>query len=881
MRRWIDRLRLRLRSLLRQAAVDAQLQRELRFHLDQQIAEYRAAGLTPDEARAAALRAFGPIGQIEEECRDMRGVTFFLNLVQDLRHARRSLMRQPQLVVAATISIAIGVSANSTIFSLATELLLSSPTAYRADRLVRIRTGNGSHVSYRQWRDLEQSGALSAVAGYQIEKEVNWRGTDRAIELHPLIVTANYFDVIGAPVAMGRPFTAAEAAAERGPTVAVISHGFWQRRLGGDPSIVGRPLTLNGQPYVVVGVLPAGIRSLPGYGVVPDIYLPLNRSLMPDLDIAHSAAVQLVGRLRDGQSLPQGRAALETVVRRLGRAGGDRDFARLDEFAPIGGIAQLADFSTMSAFFGLLMIVVGLILLIACANVAGLLLARSIVRQREIAVRAALGASRARLVQQLVTEALWLALLGTVAGLATALVLMSLLTKVPLPVPLPIDLRVGLDGRLLVHSLVMVLLTAVLCALIPALQATRPSLVPALRQEGLKYGGRRWTVRGLLVIGQVAVSLVLLVTALLFLRNLARSHALDPGFDTAHTVVAQVSFVEGRYTPESRGVFLEAAVDRLRSLQGVDAAAYAHGVPLTIRSGMTTGGDLRAGGNASIRVRYEGNFVGPGYFTTMGIRLISGREFLASDRPGAPPVAIVNGEFARRYLAGSDPIGQHIVLPGSPSAVEIVGVVANGKHRTLGEDQQAAVYEAFLQRGNRTRFVHILVHTIGAPDEAVRDVEQALSQMDSSAAVDVQTMRSTLAFAFLPSQAGAAMLGTLGTLGLALAMVGLYAVMSYSISRRTAEIGLRMALGASERAVMRLVFSDASVLAGSGILSGLAVAALITRPLAMFLVAGLSPTDPVSFAGTAILLGLVSFTASWSPARRAMRIDPVVALRHE
>jgi predicted permease len=881
MRRWIDRLRLRIRSILRQGAVDAQLQRELRFHLDQQIAEYRATGLTPDEARAAALRAFGPIGQIEEECRDMRGVTFFLNLMQDLRYARRSLTRQPQLVVAATISIAVGVSANSTIFSLATELLLSSPTAYRADRLVRIRTGNGSHVSYRQWHDLDQSGALSAIAGYQIEKEVNWRGTDRAIELHPLIVTANYFDVIGVPVAIGRPFTADEAAAERGPTVAVISHGFWQRRLGGDASIVGRPLTLNGQPYVVAGVLPAGIRSLPGYGVVPDIYLPLNRSLMPDLDIAHSAAVQLLGRLRDGQSLPQGRAALETVVQRLGRADGDQAFARLDEFAPIGGIAQLTDFSTTSAFFGLLMVVVGLILLIACANVAGLLLARSIVRRREIAVRAALGASRARLVQQLVTEALWLAVLGTAAGLATALVLMHLLTRVSLPLPLPIELRVGLDGRLVVHSLVMVLLTAVLCALIPALQATRPSLVPALRQEGLKYGGRRWTVRGLLVIGQVAVSLVLLVTALIFLRNLARSHALDPGFDTAHTVVAQVSFVEGRYTPESRGVFLEAAVDRLRSLPGVEAAAYALGVPLTIRSGMTTGGDLRAGGDAAFRVRYEANFVGPGYFTTMGIRQISGREFLASDRPGTPHVAIVNAEFARRYLAGSDPIGRHIVLPGSPSAVEIVGVVANGKHRTLGEEQQPAVYEAFLQRGNRTRFVHILVRTNGAPDGAVRDVEQAVSQMDSSAAVDVQTMRSTLAFAFLPSRAGAAMLGTLGALGLALAMVGLYAVMSYSVSGRTAEIGLRMALGASERAVMRLVLSDASVLAVSGILSGLAVAALITRPLAMFLVAGLSPTDPVSFAGTAILLGIVSVMASWSPARRAMRIDPVVALRQE
>jgi predicted permease len=882
MRRWIDRARLRLRSLVRGREVDAALQRELRQHLEEQVAENLAAGMSPAEARTAARRAFGPMGRIEEECREARRVALVQNLAQDLRYTLRSLAHQPLLVLAATISIAVAVGANSTIFSLATELLLSTPTTRQSDELVHIRMGSGSHVSYAQWQALQQSGALQGLAGYQFEVEVNWRGPNQAISLVPLIVTANFFDVLGVPVAMGRGFTAAEADANRNPDVAVISHGFWQRRLGGDPAIVGRTLVFNGLPYTVMGVLPKALRAFPGYGLAPEVYLPLSRQLMPDLDEPRGAAVALVGRLHEGHRVTEGRAALAAAGQRIGALFNDKQFGNPSQFSPIGGLG--GEFAAVAAFFGVLLIAAGLILAIACANVAGLLLARSTVRRREIAIRVALGASRGRLVQQLLTEGLWLAVFGTACGLLLMAVLMGLIKRVSLPVPMPIEVHGAFDGRLLLYSTILMLLTTLLSGLAPALQATRPSLVPALKQEEPRYGHRRWTLRGLLVIGQVAVALVLLVTALLFLRNLTRAQAASPGFDTTRTLVAKVSFVEGHYTRESRAAFLEAAVARLRALPAVDRAAYASAMPLTIRSGMTTGAELRiADKGQPFLARYEVNLVGPEYFATMGIPLARGREFRPTDRTGAPVAAIVNEEFVRRYLSGADPVGQHLTLPGFEMSyvAEIVGVVANSKHRTIGEDQQAAVYESFLQRGNRGRFVHIVVRTRSDPAASVRDVQQILSQMDPSAAIDVEPVQSALAFAFMPSRIGAALLGAVGLLGLALAMVGLYAVMSYAVSRRTAEIGIRMALGASRAAVLRLVLGDAAILAGGGILLGLGIAALVTRPLAMFLVTGLSASDPVSFAGTALVLGAVSLAAAWSPARRALRIDPAMALRDE
>jgi predicted permease len=883
MRRWLDLLHLRTRALFLGRRLDTDLRNEIEVHVQEQTDEYIAAGMRPNEARSAALRAFGPVAAIEEQCRDARRVSVVQNIAADLRYTLRSLRRQPLLVAAATLSIAVAIGANTAIFTVATELLLATPTTARPSELVHVRTRNGSHVSYLQWQDLARSGALAGLAGYQIEAEVNWRGPERSITVVPLIVTANFFDLLGVPVAMGRGFTADEAHAARQPRLAVISHGFWQKQLGGDPSAVGRTLVINGHPYTVLGVLPAKLRAFPGFGLAPDLYLPLNGDLMPDLDQRSAAAVQLVGRLHPGQTDSQAHAALSTVIQHIDAQNPDARLGGIAQLTRVGGsLLEIPRSAELGAFFLMLLVVVGLILGIACANVSGLLLARATGRRREIAVRVALGASRARLVQQLLTEGLWLATFGTASGLLLMFVLLRALASLSLPLPVPVELHAAFDRRFVLYVFALLTFTTLLCSLIPAWQATRSSIVPGLKQEEPRYAHRRWTLRGILVMGQVMIALVLLLTALLFVRNLTRARSVDPGFDVRRAVVAQVGFVEGRHNSETRVAFLEEAVARLETVPAVERASYARGVPLTLRSGMTIGVRMDIEGAAPTQVFYEANFVGPEYFSTMGIPVLNGREFSNGDRAGAPAVAIVNEEFARRYFNGRDPVGRHITLPAEPPyAARIVSVVANSKHRTLGEDQAAAVYEPLLQRGNHGRFVHVLARMRDGTPAPLADIERLLAELDPSAAIEVRTMRSTLAFAFLPSQVGAALLGSLGVLGLALAMVGLYAAISYAVSRRTGEIGIRMALGASRPQVLRLVIADAAIIAGVGIVVGLAVAAFITRPLAMFLVAGLSVTDPVTFGGAAALMGAVSLLAATIPARRAMRIDPAGALRAE
>ena len=884
MARTIDRLRLRLRSLFRGAEADASLKDEIRVHLAEQIDVNVAAGMSPQEARTAALRAFGPMDLVEEQCRDTRGVAFVEHLLLDLRYSLRSLLGQPLLVAASTISIAVAIGANTTIFGLATSLLLATPTTHEADRLAHIRMGSGSHVSYRQWRDLSESGALAALTGFNVEASINWRDGDRTVSLAPLFVAPNFFDALGVPFALGRGFSAHEAPAERNPLLAVVSHGFWTARLGASPEVLGRSLTINGRPYTILGVLAPDVRSIIGFGLAPEVYLPLSRELLPDLDAVDSGAVELIGRLHDGQSFGEGRAALTTVARRLARDYGNASFGTVTQFVPVDSPERLGSLAVVGTFFVVLFVAVGLVLAIACANVAGLLLARATVRGREIAVRVALGASRWRLVQQLLTEGFWIAIAGTACGLGLMKILETLLSQVSLPLPLPLELRVDLDLRLLLYVAALTIATTALSALAPALQATKRSQWPALRQ-GDSRSGSRTRLRGALVVGQLAVALVLLVTASLFVRNLTLAQYLDPGFETVDTYVGRIGFVEGRHDRQSRTAWLEQAAARVRGIAGVRAASFAFGAPLTIRSGMSTGFELTVEGEGrKIRAQYENNFVGPGYFETLGMRLLRGRDFIGTDDGSSPAVIVINEEFARRYFDAADPIGRRLLLPGptdSTYPAEIVGIVSDSKHRSLGEEQQAAIYEAYAQRAHQQRLAHLFVRAEPGVVLSTRAIAAAIQRLDPSAAIEVEPMREALAFAFLPSRVGAAVLGTLAVLGLALAMAGLFAVVSYSVSRRTGEIGIRMALGATDGAVLRLVLKDAVVLAGLGVALGLSVSWFITQPLAAFLMTGLSTSDLPTFVGASLVLVLVSLLAAWIPARKAVRIDPVGALRWE
>lgn len=880
--RALDVLRHRLASLFRGASADRDLDRELRAHLELEADALVSGGMDAGDARRLAVSTFGGYQRVREEARDARGVSFVENLLRDIRYAVRGLAREPMLVLAATVSIALGAGGNLAVFSLAREFVFSRPDVRRPAEVVQMTVSHGSHVSYQRWLDLDASGALGALAGYSIEKQVNWLNRDAAISLVPMIVTANFFDVTGVPVALGRPFSTAEARAEDDPRIVILSHAFWQGSFGGDTGIIGRAITLNGESYTVLGVLAPRLRTVAGFSISPPLILPLTRALVPELLRPGAPIVKPIGRLKEGQTLEQGRAAVDAVDRNLGRLAGDTVYAGVQAFSPVGTMSGPKERRVLGGFFVLLALASLMVLLIACANVAGLLIARANRRRQEIAVRLAIGGTRYRLVQQLLVEGAWLALFGTVAGVALSMAFMTLVNGITLPVPIPVELHLAPDRPLLLAAIGVVLLTIVACGVLPAFGATRLALVPALKREEPLGRGRRLTLRSALLAGQVTVSTVLLVTAFLFVRNLARTQVTDPGFEVERALVAQVGFVQGRPAAEHIGL-LERAVGRARALPGVEDAAFSSAVPLTMYGGASNGRSARIDDrDATEHAEFSRLHVGPGYFSTMNVRLVGGRDFLDADQPGTAPVAIVNEEFARRHFAGRSPVGSRIRFESDgapPEAFEIVGVVANGKHQTLGEAQRSALYLPLRQHPEGLNLAFVLVRTrAGAPLPAT-ELRRALGELDRSVSVDVQPMRSALRMALLPSQVGAAVLGSLGGLALVLAAFGLYALVSYNVSRRVGEIAIRSALGATPGRILGLVVRDVVVLVGAGVAVGLALAALVTAPLATFLVTGLSALDPVSFVGTGLAFVMVALLATWLPAWSATRVSAVTAMR--
>jgi predicted permease len=840
-----------LLKLLRRRRLQQDLEAELAFHR-----EMAAAAGNPIP--------LGNTGFIREQAFDLWRFNRTENLWRDLLFAVRTLRKSPGFVLTALLSLGLGIGINTAIFSLAVEFLMSRPSVRDAASVVYLREGGNSHMEPATIDLLRRSGVFEDVAGENEETFINFNDGSETRRVFALQATRNYFTALGVPLALGRGWNESDPG-----EVVVLNPRFWRTRLGGDPAIVGRAIRLDGRLYTVLGILPEDYRSLIGYGYAPDLFVPT---------YIEGTVLAAYARLKPGMTVGQANAAMPALAERLQRESAQQmDMHEPFHATPVAGIARLKQDGqalTVILFFAALLVIVGLVLIIACVNVANLLLARAAARQQEIATRLALGASRGRLLQQLLAESLLLALAGAGLGFLLALAAAKAAASIPLPFPVPIRLRIDPDWRVATYAAVLAVISAVSCGLAPAWQSVRQSLAAGMHREP------KLRMRRVLVVAQIAVSFVVLTTTALFLQNLARSASLGPGFDVRHTLRADVYLPPAKYK-EGRAInsFAGRALDGLRAIPGVASAAAARIIPFT--DSTTFGSDVTfPDTGAKLNVQFNWNAVTPDYFRAMDIPLLRGRAFGPGDN-GAAMVVVVNDVFVRQYLANREPVGATFLWGPDRAVHTIVGVVRATKNMTIGENPRPQLYEPLAQiRNDRTR-IQFVIRSEMPPAAQIAAVRQALRQAEPAAGLEVETMFAGIGFAFLPSQVGAALMGSVGALALVLALIGLYGVLAYSITRRTREIGVRVAVGATPKHVSRLVLDDFARLLAAGIGIGLAVSLLVTRPLAIFFVPGLRPSDPASLAAVIAVLGATGVLAALGPVRRALKVDPLECLRCE
>ena len=823
-------------------------------------------------------------------------------MFQDMRYGARMLAQGRGFTVAAVLCLALGVGANTAIFSLASAVLWRPLPVDRPGQLVEIIRGdgmNGNTLSHPDYLAISaRNGTLAGLAISSLT-ELSFGHGKQSQMITGELVSGNYFDVLGVRPALGRAFLPEEDRTPGTHPVVVVSHAFWQSRLGGDPQLVGKTIRLNNQQYTIVGVAPSGFRGMDA-PFAPVVWIPVmmteatmtvRRTPLPLNDRGHEFAA--IGRLKPGVSIEQAQAQLETLNRQLDLADplpadrtrdpdADRSLKLVRSQGLIVPFRPMANKAT-----ALLSAVVGLVLLIACANVANLLLARAAARRKEIAVRLALGAGRMRLIRQLLTESILLAMLGAVSGLLIAFwinrALMALEPPVPASWNFQIDLR--LDAQALGFTVLLTFVTALLFGLAPALQASKPDLIPALKDEApaLAPGRRhlRWlSLRNALVVAQVAVSLVLLVGAGLFIRSLQHVRRLDLGFKTEDRLALTFNLAMQGYDEARTREFVTRAVERLDALPGIESASAANFLPQGV---MGFGAPVEIEGRPSApdaRPTFvTDQLVGLDYLRTMGTRLVRGRDFTAQDTGVAPRVAIINERMASRFFPNEDPLGKRLRI-GEPNApfCEIVGI-AEDVTFSLGENPDPAVYRPLAQQSSR--WLTLVVHTKGDPKARIAAVRSAVQAIDDNLpAQEIKTLEEIVGLQFWPARMLAGLLAVLGSVGLLLASVGVYGVMSYAVAQRTREIGVRMALGAHSRDVLKLIVRQGVGLTLAGAAIGLALSFAATRLIASLLY-GVEATDPITFIFVPSFLLGVAVVACYLPARRGTKVDPILALRSE
>jgi predicted permease len=808
-------------------------------------------------------------------------------LLSDLRLAARSWRRRPGLAAAAVVTLAVALGANTALFSLVNAVLLRPlPGIAHADRLVNVhrKAADGTTflgLSYPDYRDLrDRTRALDGLAAFNGRGGSlgDGRGSPELVGLQ--LVSGNYFDLLGVTPRRGRLLGEADDGAPGASPVAVISHALWQRRFGGDPEVVGRSIRLNGFPFTVVGVGPEGFQGH-FIGFPFDVWVPLAMAAQAapgeDPTARDNDWLELVGRLAPGRTLAQGQADLAAAMASLAREHPDRHRGAGADVRRTTGIDDSLRTGVVS-FVAVLQAVAALVLVIACVNLAGVLLARAASRAREVALRLALGASRAALVRQLLAETVLLLVMGGAAGLTLAAWATDLLHAFQPRFVIPLRFDLGLDARVLAFAAVMTGVAGALFGLLPAWRASRLDLVTALRDGRGGEGGTPARARRALVVGQVALSMVLLVAAGLFVRTLQRARVTDPGFEVDGVTTARLDLTLLARDEAHGRAFYDRLLERLRAAPGTRSASLATSLPLRSLAPPTTAvhaetePPLPEGG---LNVLFT--TVSPAYFDTLRIPVRAGRVFLDTDNPTSRPVAVVNQAMARRLWPGEEAIGRR-VRQGTVDR-EVVGVVADTKTRRLTEEGQPQLYLPLAQGFDpRVRLLLRMDGDFALGAAAVRRETAALEK--DLPVMELTPLREAIAFALFPQRMAGAISSALGALGLGLAMTGLYGLVAWSVSRRTREMGVRLALGATRRDLIGLVLRQGFGLALAGIALGALGAAALAQGL-RGLLPGVSPTDPVTFAGIAVLITAVALAASYGPARRAARVDPMVALREE
>ena len=837
--------------LRRRCSMERDVEAELAFHREMAAAQGNPVSM-------------GNTTVVQEQARDLWRFTFLENLWRDVLYGARSLRRSPALVVTALLSLGLGIGINTGIFSMAVEFLLSEPSVTDARSVVSVRMGGNSHSSKEVVEFVRASGLFQDVVGENEETYINWNDGAETRQIFAMVLTKNYFTALGVPIAYGRGIQPQDP-----DEVAVLGNHFWRTRLRGDPAVIGRAIRLDGRPYTVVGILPADYRSLIGFGYSPDVYVP---RYLDDTILA------LYARLKPGMTIGQARAGLLAVAQRLDKAMPEPfRYAESLQVTAVGGMDRIkseTEMQTVGLFFVVLLVVVGLVLTIACVNVASLLLARGSARRQELAIRISLGAGRGRLVQQLLVETALLSLAGVAFGLVLREAMAAAVEQLKLPLPIPIRLHLALDWRVTLYAMLLASFATVVCGLLPALRSVRQSIAPSLHREG-----RMRLQRGL-VVAQLALSLIVLTAGFLFLRNLWRSNGISPGFDVRHTVYADVNLPPQAYKDVARQrTYVAQALRELTALPGIESAAASRVIPFTAATRFMTGLKMADTGK-TVRAFYYWNAVTPDYFRAMGIPIERGNTFDPAASAAMFPV-IVNRTFAQRYLADRDPLGRTFFWGDVKTPYVVVGIANVTKNFSIGEEDQPQLYEDLARLDRDSTRVEFVARSATPPATQVQAVRAALRRVEPNAGLDVATLYSSIGLAFLPSQMGAALLGGIGVLGLMLATIGLYGVMVYSVSRRTREIGVRLALGAGRRDIAFMVLGSAAKLLLTGSAVGLLCAFFLVKPLAMFLVPGLRPTDPASFLAVAALLATTGLAAAWGPARRAAAVDPTTSLRYE